>query len=214
VPNLTVQKASMLALGAFLEARPALAAVSVKVLEWFPTDDVLANRTITIIPAGPRQRIWSQPRIVGQTVVSPTEVEYTYRVRSVIQPIQLDVWVTNYPKNLDELLAILDTELERGLGVTLGSSYQNRSPVRDGLLLALDPTNGHTGFVDCVFEDPERNDTPDAARRGEWRASIRGELRTSLEIKATSTRILEAILTMKIGEGPLGTAPERTITVS
>jgi hypothetical protein len=213
VPNLTIQKSSIIALATFLAADATLSAAGVKVIDWFPTDDKLDTATISIITAGPRQRIWSQPRVVGSSVVSSTTKEYTYRVRSIIQPIQLDLWVTDYEAKRDELEALLDTVLESGLEATLGAAYFNAEAVRDGLLLALDPTNGHEGFVDCVFEDPEHNDTPDAARRGEWRTTIKGELRTSLDIKATSTRILEVILAMKIGEGPLGTAPERTITI-
>jgi hypothetical protein len=212
VPSLTIQKASLLALTTFLAARPALTGVGAKVVSWFPTDDELDSNTVSVAMAGARQRIWSNPRVVSQAVVDATTIAYTWRMMAIAQPIQLDVWVTDYPSKRDELLAILETELARGVGTTLGASYQNRDPFRDGLLLALDPTNGHTGWVDCVFEDPQLNDTDDAARRGEWRATIRGELRTSLEITANSPRILQMILAMKIGEVPLGTAPEITYT--
>ena len=210
MPALTIQKSSILALSAFLATQ--LGGSGVKLIDWFPTDDKLESQTISLVEAGARTRIWSDPRVVSSTVISATVKEYTWRVRAITQPIQLDLWATDYPAKRDELQALLDVELERGLETTLGAAYANRDPFRDGLLLALDPANGHEGFVDCVFQDPELNDTPDAARRKEWRTTIRGELRTSLDIKAQSPRILQAILALKIGEGALGTAPEISYT--
>lgn len=214
--TVTIQRAAVLALKTYLAAE--LSGSSVTVMGHWPSGQTLPAKCVSIVPAGAVQYLWATPRVVRSTIIDADTKSYVWRMRVVDQPIQIDVWVSGaqaYPIMRDELLQLVDVALHQGLGnansLNQGEGYAD--PFRDGVLLNLDPTLGHTGTVDVVLlSGPAENDTPDAAQRKEWRATIRAELRTDLEFTATQKRLKQTILQMKIGEGALGTAPNMNYT--
>jgi hypothetical protein len=214
VADLTIQRAAILALQTYLVAEIPTA----NVLGHWPSGETLKAKTLSIVPAGPREEIWSSPRVVRETVIDATTKSYTWRIRAIAQPVQLDVWIAGsdaYSVSRDEFLQQVDAALHQGLGNanSLAKANGRADPFRDGVLLNLDPTTGHQGTVDVVLlSGPAENDAPDAATRKEWRSTIRLELRTDLELTATSTRLLRVLLAMRIGERPLGTSPEMNFT--
>jgi hypothetical protein len=94
------------------------------------------------------------------------------------------VW-TKHAAARDDLLARLDEALNTGMGATLGVT--NADPVRHGVVVPL--ADGWAGTADCFFDRPEVNDTPDAATRSEYRATVRGWAEVDLTLTAPSARI-------------------------
>jgi hypothetical protein len=71
------------------------------------------------------------------------------------------------------------------MSATIGAP--NTDPVRNGLVVPLG--DGWTGTADCYFDRAEVFDSPDAAARSEYRASLRGFFDVDLTITAPSARL-------------------------
>jgi hypothetical protein len=114
----------------------------------------------------------------------PNTSLFTWRMRALRQPLQLDVWTRHHAAR-DALLADLDVALNVGMGETLGA--KNADPVRHGVVVPLG--DGWSGTADCFFDRPDVFDTPDAAARSEFRATVRGWADVDLTITAPSARL-------------------------
>ncbi len=79
----------------------------------------------------------------------------------------------------------------------------------DGLNLALDVADGHTGFVSFTFDAATQADTPDARVQHEYRATISGYLDVRLQVRARTPRMVRTIL-QQILNG--GTFPDLIVT--
>jgi hypothetical protein len=180
--KVTVEQAAVNALGSWL--RRALGpdvAVSTK---WPEPSTKLPPRAVTILRAGPPEDEPLDPIAVARLDTGPHTSMFTWRLRALRQPLQLDVWARHHPAR-DELLADLDVALNAGMGATLGVA--NADPVRHGVVVQL--ADGWTGTADCFFDRPELTDSPDAATRSEYRATVRGWTDVDLTITAPSARL-------------------------
>jgi hypothetical protein len=149
-----------------------------------PMFDKTLRRRVTVICAGEREDLFVQANVVRAKPISSSEkVRMGWRMKACRQPLQLDLWATTSVE-LQELMAEVDVALHQGPGVTLGLT--NADPVRDGVLLALNPDTGHEGFTDVFFEGPSIvNDGAEQQQR-ECRAMYRGALDVDLVVEAIS----------------------------
>jgi len=178
----SVEQAAVNALGSWLaRALPKGVVVSTT---WPEPTKALAPRAVTILRAGAPDDEPLDPIVVGRVDTGPHTSLFTWRLRALRQPLQLDVW-TKHAAARDDLLARLDEALNTGMGATLGVT--NADPVRHGVVVPL--ADGWTGTADCFFDRPEVNDTPDAAARSEYRATVRGWAEVDLTLTAPSARI-------------------------
>jgi hypothetical protein len=170
---------------------------------WPDSEADLPELAITILLAGKRVDDATDARVVAieGTGVNRT---FTWIVKAATQGLQIDVWA-KYDTSRDDLLARLDDLLHRGEAYTLPSgSIANGigDPVRDGLLLALDPTSGHEGFADFTFDGPSLGDSAERVLRHEYRATITAEVSFVLTVKTTVPLLQIAGLRMRAGEVP------------
>lgn len=172
---------------------------------WPEPDSGLPRRAVSIIPAGEREDLHVQEQDLRREDLAGNLKLYTWRVAACRQPIQLDVWAT-YAAQRDDLLARLQDSLRKGERFTLNKP--NGNPVRDGVLLALDPTLGFQGFADCVFEGPRKMDTARSGREREYRASILGYIDVDLTVQAPSALLARVLL--KVALDPEPTEPDVT----
>jgi hypothetical protein len=154
--------------------------------QWPEPSQKLPARVVTILRAGAPDEEPLDPIVVARVdtgTSSPTSV-FTWRLRALRQPLQLDVWARHAAAR-DDLLCRLDEALNAGMRATLG--VQNADPFRHGVVVPL--ADGWTGTADCFFDRPEVADTPDAATRSEYRATIRGWAEVDLTLTAPSARL-------------------------
>jgi hypothetical protein len=168
----------------------------VVVQDWWPTEAELPPFLVSIITAGDRKDERLQAQQVNAVLDDTTGV-YTWAVAVCTQAIQLDVWSTT-DVGRSSLVASLDDYLRRGDRYTLNNP--SGDPTRDGLLLALNPNDGHTGFADIEFSGPSPTDTADAAQRAEFRTLYRGEVNVELTVKSTEFRHLRTLVDMHLGD--------------
>ena len=180
--KVTVEQAAVSALGAWL-ARCLGSSVAVST-QWPEPTKKLSAKAVTILRAGPAQSEPLDPVIVGRTDTGPHTSLFTWRMRALRQPLQLDVWARHHAAR-DALLAELDVALNAPMGATIGAL--NAEPVRHGVVVPLG--DGWTGAADCFFDRPDVSDTPDAAARGEYRATLAGWAEVDLTVTAPSARI-------------------------
>ncbi len=184
---------------------------------WPEPDSGLPRRAVSIIPAGPRDDMYVQEQDIRREDLAGPDSNpklYTWRVAACRQPIQLDIWST-YASHRDDLLARLQDSLRKGQGHTLG--IPNSMPVRDGVLLALDPASGFRGFADYTFDGPSKTDTARSPRVREYRASIMGFIDVDLTVKAPSARLARVLLQFALGSTTPGQAsppPDFTIALN
>lgn len=170
---------------------------------WFEVDRKLPPRSISIIDAGPRKIEWTDPEQIIVTNTDPGFVEVTWGLGYVEQRIQLDVWAPS-DVELDDIMARLDISLNAGARALAGAS-SNAEPCGIGLLLAMH--NGwEPGTVDFTFDEPNVDQTADAANQSEWRATYRGVANARLVQKATSPKLARIIINQRLSAGDI--APE------
>ncbi len=198
----SITQAARNALAVWLAAE--LSAVSGLVVEprWFEVDRQHPAKSITVIDAGPRKIEWTDPvALTSADVVDPALVEVTWGLGYIDQRVQLDVWAPS-DVELDDLMARLEAPLNAGtraLGVGT-----NHDPFGIGVLLAL-ADGWAPGTVDFTFDEPNADQTADAANQAEWRASYRGVARLQLVAKATSPKLARIIVRQRISEAPVDT---------
>jgi len=178
----TVEQAAVNALASWLtRTLPKGVVVS---STWPEPTKVLPQKAVTILRAGAPEEEPLDPIVVGRVDTGPGTSLFTWRLRALRQPLQLDVW-TKHTAARDDLLARLDEALNAGMGATLGAS--NADPFRHGVVVPL--ADGWSGTADCFFDRPEISDTPDAATRSEYRATVRGWAEVDLTLSALSARL-------------------------
>jgi hypothetical protein len=180
--KLTVEQAVVNALGSWL-ARSLGKSVAVSA-QWPEPTKKLPPKAITILRTGSPDEEPLDPIVVARVDTGPHVSLFTWRMRALRQPLQLDVWARHHAAR-DELLAELDVALNAPMSATIGVSSSD--PVRHGVVVPLG--DGWTGMADCFFDRPEVSDTPDAAARGEYRATVRGWADVDLTVTAPSARL-------------------------
>lgn len=176
---------------------------------WFEAGRSLPPKSISVIDAGPRKVEWGDPEILAVVNNGAANVDATWSVGDVEQPVQLDVWAQS-DLELDDILARLDVALNaraRGLGVS------NAEPVGPGLLLNLDD-GWAPGTVEFVFDEPSSFSTADDVNVAEWRAMYKGTASMRLCAKATSARIARVSLKQRVSESDAATVATDTMTVT
>jgi hypothetical protein len=194
--TVTCEQAGANALRRYLETRLLPLYADLVVDDRWPEQGRLPPRAITILRAGEPVREKVDIRDVKFEAIDATTGLYSWRVAASRQAMQLDVWATKNTVR-DDLLAVLERELHRGIGVTLGIT--NADPWRDGVLLPLDPADGHEGFVDFAFEGAQVSDESDASERSEHRALIRCQMAVDLVFKTESPRLLNVAIATSFG---------------
>jgi hypothetical protein len=100
----------------------------------------------------------------------------------ITQPLQLDVWCAT-DVDRDQTIDFLDDALNVGWEETLGpvgtsgvgwSVTASDDPVRDGLLLPLDPNDGYAGLATVLLESPEIQDDAESVAASNYRAFYSG----------------------------------------
>ncbi|MGH7297809.1 MAG: hypothetical protein ACRELB_22915 [Polyangiaceae bacterium] len=180
--KVTVEQAAVNALGQWLTG--ALGKAVTVSTTWPEPSKNLPAKAVTILRAGAPEEEPLDPIIVDRVDTGPHTSLFTWRLRALRQPLQLDVWAKHAPAR-DDLLARLDEALNAGMGATLGAT--NADPFRHGVVLPL--ADGWSGTADCYFDRPEVADTPDAATRSEYRATLRGWAEVDLTLTAPSARL-------------------------
>jgi len=176
---------------------------------WPDSEAELPERAITVLQAGKRVDEVVDARVVAVSGTGANRT-FTWTVKAATQGLQLDVW-TRYDTARDDLLALLDEVLHRGEAYTLHDgdvAIGFGDPVRDGLLLALDPTSGHEGYVDFTFDGPSLGDNAERSLRHEYRATITAEAAFVLTVKTTVPLLQIAGLRMRAGEVPAAVPTE------
>lgn len=159
--------------------------------EWIGNARTLPPRAITIITAGDRQDEFCDAEVMEMQVLSPTRALYTWRLKDISQPLQLDVWATSRAHRAD-LLARLEGPLNRGMSIVDPTA----TPIGPGLTLALGCGLG--GYGDYVFDRPNRVDNADADQQHEFRAMYRGRVRCVVTYKFESPRLTRVQLAMAL----------------
>lgn len=188
----SIEQAALYALQAFLQEQfdaderfdPRIPELQVVVLaEWAPPGQRLPRRAISVLCAGMRRDTHLTAEVVKVTDKPNNQGEFTWSVKAITQPLQLDVWaVTDAERNM--ISDALDRFLNMGPLYTLGSG----DITRDGLLLRLDANSGHEGFVDYTFDGPRPIDGESTAMESQFRSLIRGEADAELTFTATTAK--------------------------
>jgi len=181
--SVTLQQASANALQAWLQSQ--LSDVTVDT-QWPGPDTPAPAKAITILLAGPRFDLHVPERFLSGTFPDSSHVRGVWQIRACEQPLQLDVWA-NDPITRDDILARLDIVLNAGNSSITGQ--YNPDPVGDGLILQpLVADDWAATFFDFEFHGPDVTDTPDAVKRSEYRATLRGTSYAMLQVTKTTSR--------------------------
>lgn len=125
---------------------------------------------------------------------------YLWRVETIVQPVQMDVWAT-FEAVRDEMLAALEPALHARARDTAPGLYPGLGgddPVRHDLLLAL--ADGWTGcHATARFDRPVIADRPTGAQVDEWRATFAGEIECFLIIRSQSPRLTTIEIKQYVG---------------
>lgn len=203
----SIEQACCYALAAFLQERfdaderfqpPGLPKKRCLVQAEWPAGN-LPPRALSIVMAGERQDTHLTEEVVRRTDLPNNQGEFTWSVKAITQPLQLDVWAKT-DQERDMIGAALDKFLHLGTRFTL--SDPRGSITRDGPLLRLDPVSGHQGFATFMFEGPRRVDDGTAALEREFRSMRRGSVDAELSVTATTAKIALVKL-----QGALDAAP-------
>jgi hypothetical protein len=179
--KVSVEQAAVNALGSWLSR--ALGPAVVVSTQWPEPSRKLPERAVTILRAGPPEGEPVDPIVVGRIDSGTNTSLFVWKVRAVRQPLQLDVWARHHAAR-DELLAELDVVLNAGMAATLGIA--SADPVQNGVVVPLG--DDWTGIAYGFFDGAEISDSPDAATRHEYRATLRGWTDVDLTITAPSAR--------------------------
>lgn len=196
--QVSIGQAACNALAAYLKQRFT---PDVRVYDRWPEANIkLAPKAISVIKFGKRERLDVAATGFVDTItpINATTAVCTFRIGSYMQPVQLDVWAVSDVER-DDLVARLDEYLTAGQSETLDPNLTD-DPVRDGVNLPLDPSDGFAGNVDCWLDEPQIDDTPESVQRSEFRAMYVGELRGAFS-RAVAVPLLTSI-TLKTKYGP------------
>ena len=144
----------------------------------FSTGSTPARAVVTIVRVGARTRlsVVSLPTIDAISAIVAGQFTVTFRVGAFIQPVQLDVWAKT-DDDRDDIIAQLDVALTAGVNATIPSAPAGDDPVRDGVLVAMNPSDGFAGNIDFFLDEPAITDSPESVARSEYRATYFGEAR-------------------------------------
>ena len=146
----------------------------------------LPPRALSIVMAGERQDTHLTEEVVRRVDKPNNQGEFTWSVKAITQPLQLDVWAkTDLERGM--IGNALDKFLHLGTRFTLGDP--RGSITRDGPLLRLDPVSGHQGFATFMFDGPRRVDDGTAALEREFRSMRRGSVDAELSVTATTAKV-------------------------
>lgn len=188
---------------------------------WFGPEESFDRPKVSCVLVGEPEHLPVQNQVTKSTAtVDPNTKLYTWRVNVVRQALQLDAYAPHEAK-LDELSVAIMAALRRGEGYTLDASHVPAgvtpiywgNPVRDGIILALDPASTYDGFAAFLFDGATPIQDAEGARTRDWRAMWRGELGVDLLIQAESPRIARILLSQKTGIGELGTGSNETTEI-
>jgi hypothetical protein len=161
---------------------------------WPEPTTQLPPKAVTVLLAGPPDEEPLDPIVVGRFDTGPASARFTWRMRAMRQPLQIDGW-SRYDLERDDLRQRLRTALNAGMGRTLG--MVNAMPVGHGVVVPLaDGWDG--GVADCFFDRPHTIDTPDAVQRSEYRLTYRGWAEAMLTEVAESPRLVALRLRQRI----------------
>lgn len=207
----TVQQASLNALERWLLEQDEIVDRDIFVRAQWPEPDqpLPTGQSITLLLAGQPDDLFTQEQLVAVKPVQGSDVtiDTVWRMKVRRQPIQVDLW-SNFATERDELEAIWDILSHRGIGYTIPGTFGD--PVRDGLLLKLDPdADGHEGYADFTFDPPQRADTANARQQREFRSTINGTLEVVLCVTARTAKIARIIVEQTVNGQPF---PDTVIT--
>jgi hypothetical protein len=173
---------------------------------WPEADDKLPPKVLTLLDSGEATDEMVLIQATNFSAVDAVTGLYTWDVLERTQPFQMDLWVQSEPER-NSCRARLDDCLHAGTLFTLGAG----DPVRDGVLLQLDPLvdDGWNGYVDYTFEGWDNHDTEDSIRRAEYRSTCNAISRFVLQVKATSPRLAQVFLHQQFNDGPYEDLPIR-----
>jgi hypothetical protein len=156
--------------------------------------------TVSLTKIGRRERldvaqamaVESRVDFTPPTAQAPT-AQVAFRIGSLIQPIQVDIWATN-EDDRDDLIDRLDDVFTMGAALSLAGNPAyagvTDDPVRDGVLVALRAKDGYSGTADCWFDEPDITQNPDGVQVAEYRATYFGHARADF----TRTRIVPRLI--------------------
>ena len=192
-----------------------------KVHRRWPSAAVPLTNCVTVITAGKATEQNLDPQLQGPgTPVDDNLTEYTWRVRAVRQPIQIDCWATD-PPTMGDMEARMDAARSCGTGLTLNDGGDIAS---DHLTLAIGVSGGPVGYADYFIEGPNHPQTEgqymgvgeDAAQQKEYRVTFDGFFDAMETVTATVGRMKELILKTNaaLGDVPAPTDVVTTLTAA
>ena len=196
---ISVQQAAMNALKGWLQSSlPRDWKIDAR---WPDPDRRLPSKAVTVIMSGPVQWIMTDPVVVDGPfdVGIPGSKAWTWRLRTGIQPIQLDLW-SNSAFSVDDMAARIESVLNAGESAT-GTNAAGQlpsDPFRNGILLKLQ--DGWSGNCDFVFNEPEIIEDPTSVQRSEYRYIYHGEAIFNLTGTATSVQLAQVTLKELLSE--------------
>lgn len=191
---ISIQQATASALQAYLQARMPDVDVSDR---WPNGDKRLPPKAISILMAGRRRDFEIQPHIVAIDNLTFNRGDYTWGIKFITQPLQLDVWATS-DIDRDDILARLDDFLNAGATSLVGAL--NVDPVENGLILQLDSYGWPASIADYEIGGPYINDSPNSIARDEFRATVEIDASALLTVTRTSARQRLIHLAMQLNE--------------
>lgn len=162
--------------------------------EWPPAGDNLKAICISILAAGTRQDSHLTEEVVKQKNLPNNQGEFTWSIKAITQPLQLDIWAL-YDAHRKMVVDALDRYLNMGPLFTLGAG----AITRDGPLLRMDPTSGHEGTADFTFDGPRPIDGEASAAEYQFRSLVSGQVDCELTFTATTARLARLKLAMSLG---------------
>lgn len=193
--RVTVQQAAANALAAWLAMQMSDVVVEPR---WPAPDKKRPAKSITVVTAGARRDTPIDLRQIQMTNSGPKQVQTTWQLAACTQPFQLDVWA-NTDVDRDDILARLDDFLHAG-EQTVGGLFVP-TPVGFGNLLKLaDGWDAFGTIADFVFDNPNLEQTADAAGRALYRATFRGNAYFMLTVSTLTARQLAINFVQRISE--------------
>lgn len=190
----SIQQAAINAAVAYLKTRITDAPIYSR----WPTGDFTGS-AITLIPAGTRRDTVLAPTLINSTPISATLTRAVYQVGQCIQPIQMDIWATSFDER-DSLMAEVDAAIRAGFTSLTVNPPVFADPVALGFWVDIasgwESTDTKAYFI---FESPDYEDTADAIKRRQYRATYMGDAYMNLVQSANAPRQTQIIVTDGIG---------------
>jgi hypothetical protein len=132
------------------------------------------------------------------TLVNALNAHYVARifqwtVATCKQPLQMDLWA-GYDTERDALRTLLEPLLRQNTVATTNGLPDD--PVQNSCLVELG--DGWIGTADFVLDSPTVIDTPESARRREYRLNYTGTCYLTLDVLAQSPRLAELTLRARL----------------